>query len=152
MSMQEITCPLSNMKVAEINSKYVDYIRNHELVEKYNIYDQVNSVEFDENFVRSIRHIFYGNKEFQEDYPNEFDLEIAVDNLIVDFRCAYENQLKFEQDPEYDIDPWKDEDTEHELEILTSNAIPVWIEQNGVLVKKFLDKRVINGSLWSAKN
>ena len=150
--MPETTCLLNNMKVAEINSKYVDYIRNHELVEKYNLYDAVNSLEFDNRLVTNIGNLLYGNKEFQSEYKSEFDLEIAIDTLSIDFRNAYNNQLKFEENPEYDIDPWLDEETENALDILRANAIPVWIEKDGVPVMGYVDKRVIDGSIWKTKN
>ena len=149
----ETTYPLNNMKVADINSKYVDYIRNHELVEKYGLYDLVNALEFDDKFIVNLRDLFYCNKEFQIEHQNEFDLEIAIDDLIVDFRVAYENQLKYEKDPEYDIDPWKDENTEYQMEILATNVIPVWVEsEDGTLEKKFIDKRMLDGTLWKPKD
>ena len=153
MLMLETTYQLNNMKIADINSKYIDYIRSHKLVEKYGLYDFVNGLEFDDNFIRNLRDLFYCNKEFQIEHPNEFDLEIAIDDLIVDFRVAYENQLKYEKDPEYDIDPWKDENTEYQMEILATNVIPVWVEgENGTLEKKFMDKRMLDGTLWKPKD
>ena len=152
MLMLETTCLLNNMKIADINSKYVDYIRNHKLVEKYNLYDEINSMEFDDRLITNIGDLFYGNKDFQLEYPSEFDLEIAIDTLIVDFRNAYNNQLKFESNPEYDIEPWLDEDTESELKILDNNAIPVWVEQDGVPVRMYVDKRVLDGSIWKTKD
>jgi hypothetical protein len=55
--------------------------------------------------------------------------------------------------PEYDIDPWKDENTEYQMEILSTNVIPIWVEsEDGTLVKKFMDKRMLDGTLWTPKD
>ena len=78
MLMLETTYQLNNMKIADINSKYIDYIRNHKLVEKYDLYDLVNRLEFDDNFINNLRDVFYCNKEFQIEHPNEFDLKEAI--------------------------------------------------------------------------
>ena len=61
--MLAITCQLNNMKVAYIDSKYVDYIRNHPIVETWGIYDEVCNLEFDEDLVDNIKE-FYTRKEW----------------------------------------------------------------------------------------
>lgn len=141
------------MKIAEIDSKYIDYIRNHELVEHFNIYDEINSLEFDENTPYEIRNLMFDSKIMEEEYPDELQRELYLDQAIIDFECACENQRKFEQDPEYDIDPWKDEYTEDQMAILEANKIPVWVETpEGTLVQKYIDARMLDGSLWKTKD
>lgn len=144
---QETTYLLNNMKVADIDTKYVDYIRNHPVLERYNLHDKINDLEFDDNLCYHIGELLCGSKElFVECGGDEFELQLKVDELLVDFKVAYENQLKFEKDPTYDIAPNLDEDTEKELSILLANRIPILVEIDGKLVEKYIDKRFIDGT------
>lgn len=148
--MPAITCPLNNMKVAYIDSKYVDYIRNHPVVETWDIYDEVCDLEFDDDLVDNIREILWNNEKLNKAYPDEWDKTMYLDDVMLDFYFAYENQLKYEKDPTYDINPWEDEETNKELEILEENRIPVWVETpDDMVVLKYLDKRMLDGTLWN---
>ena len=81
------------MKVAYIDSKYVDYIRNHPIVETWGIYDEVCNLEFDEDLVDNIREILWNNEKLNKEYPNEWDKTMYLDDVMLDFYFEYENQL-----------------------------------------------------------
>lgn len=42
--MLRTTCPQSSMKIGEISSKYIDYLRNEEYIEKYGMTDFLNDL------------------------------------------------------------------------------------------------------------
>lgn len=138
------------MKIAEVENKYIDYIRNHDLCYKYGIYDKIVDIELDDNTYFEIRKLFYNSERLQQEYPDEFDMDIYIDTIIVDFECALENHRKFVENPEYDIEPWMDEETMDQLELVEKNKVSVTIVNgDGTTDEKFIDSRLLDGTLWS---
>lgn len=137
------------MKIAEVDNKYIDYIRNHDLCYKYGIYDKIVDIELDDNTYFEIRKLFYNSERLQQEYPDEFDMDIYIDTIIVDFECALENHKKFVENPEYDIEPWMDEETMDQLELVEKNRVSVTIVNDGTTDEKFIDLRLLDGTLWS---
>lgn len=137
------------MKLAEIDNKYIEYIRNHDLVYKYGIQDVIDNIEMNDLAYYSIRKAFYGSELLVKEYPDEIDQELYVDNIIIDFECALNNHRKFEDDPTYDIEPWMDEYTKDHLTLLNENRIEVaLLQENGEYETKYIDQRLIDGDLW----
>ena len=146
--MLETTCPLSSMKIGEINSKYIDYLRNEEYIEKYNLIDFLNGLEYTSkedvyNKINSkLNDIIYDIVE------DELDAEILCDELLSNLEDILENYEKSLDDPEYDVDPIYNEYNNTQNQIIEDNKIPVIVlDDENNEITKFIDKRILEGTI-----
>lgn len=145
---QETTCPLSSMKIGEINSKYIDYLRNEEYIEKYNLIDFLNGLEYTSKedvyskINSKLNDIIFGIIE------DELDAEILCDELLSNLEDILDNYEKSLDDPEYDVDPTYNEYNSTQNQIIEDNKIPVIVlDEDNNEITKFIDKRILEGTI-----
>ena len=145
---QETTCPLSSMKIGEINSKYIDYLRNEEYIEKYNLIDFLNGLEYTSKedvyskINSKLNDIIFGIVE------DELDVEILCDELLSNLEDILDNYEKSLDDPEYDVDPTYNEYNSTQNQIIEDNKIPVIVlDEDNNEITKFIDKRILEGTI-----
>lgn len=146
--MLRTTCPQSNMKIGEISSKYIDYLRNEEYIEKYGMTDFLNDLEYTnaKEVYNSISSEL--SDKLMETMDDELDAEILCDELLSQLEDILENYKKSLDDPDYDVDPTFNEYNEKQNAIIEDNRIPVLVpDSEGNLVLKFIDKRLLEGSI-----
>lgn len=146
--MLETTCPLSSMKIGEINSKYIDYLRNEEYIEKYNLIDFLNGLEYTSKedvyckINSKLNDIILGIVE------DELDAEILCDELLSNLEDILDNYEKSLDDPEYDVDPTYNEYNSTQNQIIEDNKIPVIVlDEDNNEITKFIDKRILEGTI-----
>lgn len=136
------------MKIGEISSKYIDYLRNEEYIEKYDMVDFVNGIEYTnaQDVYRKINHELLNKvMKFIED---ELDAEILCDELLESLEDILENYEKSLDDPEYDVEPTFNEYNSMQNAIIEDNKIPVYVpDSEGKLVLKYIDKRLLEDSI-----
>lgn len=144
----ETTCPLSSMKIGEINSKYIDYLRNEEYIEKYNLIDFLNGLEYTSKedvyskINSKLNDIIFGIVE------DELDAEILCDELLINLEDILDNYEKSLDDPEYDVDPTYNEYNSTQNQIIEDNKIPVIVlDEDNNEITKFIDKRILEGTI-----
>ena len=146
--MLETTCPLSSMKIGEINSKYMDYLRNEEYIEKYNLVDFLNDLEYTskEDVYRKINSKL--NDIILDIVEDELDAEILCDELLSNLEDILDNYEKSLDDPEYDVDPIYNEYNNTQNQIIEDNKIPVVVlDDENNEITKFIDKRILEGTI-----
>lgn len=146
--MLRTTCPQSNMKIGEISSKYIDYLRNEEYIEKYGMTDFLNDLEYTnaKEVYNSISSEL--SDKLMETMDDELDAEILCDELLSQLEDILENYEKSLDDPDYDVDPTFNEYNEKQNAIIEDNRIPINVpDSEGNLVLKFIDKRLLEGSI-----
>lgn len=146
--MLETTCPLSSMKIGEINSKYMDYLRNEEYIEKYNLIDFLNDLEYTskEDVYRKINSKL--NDIILDIVEDELDAEILCDELLSNLEDILDNYEKSLDDPEYDVDPIYNEYNNTQNQIIEDNKIPVVVlDDENNEITKFIDKRILEGTI-----
>lgn len=146
--MLETTCQLSSMKIGEINSKYMDYLRNEEYIEKYNLIDFLNDLEYTskEDVYRKINSKL--NDIIFDIVEDELDAEILCDELLSNLEDILDNYEKSLDDPEYDVDPIYNEYNNTQNQIIEDNKIPVIVlDDENNEITKFIDKRILEGTI-----
>lgn len=146
--MLETTCQLSSMKIGEINSKYMDYLRNEEYIEKYNLIDFLNDLEYTskEDVYRKINSKL--NDIIFDIVEDELDAEILCDELLSNLEDILYNYEKSLDDPEYDVDPIYNEYNNTQNQIIEDNKIPVVVlDDENNEITKFIDKRILEGTI-----
>lgn len=146
--MLETTCQLSSMKIGEINSKYIDYLRNEEYIEKYNLIDFLNDLEYTskEDVYRKINSKL--NDIVFDIVEDELDAEILCDELLSNLEDILDNYEKSLDDPEYDVDPIYNEYNNTQNQIIEDNKIPVVVlDDENNEITKFIDKRILEGTI-----
>ena len=136
------------MKIGEISSKYIDYLRNEEYIEKYDMVDFVNGLEYTnaKDVYSKINHELLNKvMKFIDD---EIDAEILCDELLESLEDILENYEKSLDDQEYDVEPTFNEYNSMQNAIIEDNKIPVYVpDSEGKLVLKYIDKRLLEGSI-----
>lgn len=134
------------MKIGEINSKYIDYLRSEEYVEKYKLFDYINDIEFTtpEEVYRKIYSGLYDKLlEITED---ELDTEILCDEILYKLEEILNNYCLSLNDPSYDVDPTYNEYDSKQEQIIEDNKIPVLVpDEDGKPVIRYIDKRILEG-------
>lgn len=146
--MQRTTCPQSNMKIGEISSKYIDYLRNEEYIEKYGMIDFLNELEYTnaKDIYNKINSELFDK--LNETMDDELEAEILCDEILSQLDDILENYEKSLDDPEYDVEPTFNEYNSKQNAIIEDNKIPVYVpDSEGKLVLKFIDKRLLEGSI-----
>ena len=134
------------MKIGEIDSKYIDYLRNEEYVEKYKLTDFIDNIEFttSEEVYKKIYHELY-NKVF-EISGDELDAEIICDEILYKLDDILNNYCISLNDSSYDVDPTYNEYDSKQIQIIEDNKIPVLVpDADGKLCIRYIDKRLIEG-------
>lgn len=146
--MLRTTCPQSNMKIGEISSKYIDYLRNEEYIEKHGMIDFLNELEYtniNDIYRKIYSELFDRLSKIMDD---DLDIEIYCDELLENLEDILENYEKSLDDPEYDVEPTFNEYNSKQNSIIEDNKIPVYVpDSEGKLVVKYIDKRLLEGSI-----
>lgn len=146
--MLETTCQLSSMKIGEINSKYMDYLRNEEYIEKYNLIDFLNDLEYTSKEDVYCKINSKLNDIIFDIVEDELDVEILCDELLSNLEDILDNYEKSLDDPEYDVDPIYNEYNNTQNQIIEDNKIPVIVlDDENNEITKFIDKRILEGTI-----
>lgn len=136
------------MKIGEISSKYIDYLKNEEYIEKYGMVDFLNELEYTnvQDIYKKINsELFDKLMEFMDD---ELDAEILCDELLDNLEDILENYEKSLDDTEYDVEPTFNEYNSKQNATIEDNKIPVYVpDSEGKLILKYIDKRLLEGSI-----
>lgn len=142
------TCPQSNMKIGEISSKYIDYLRNEEYIEKYGMIDFLNELEYTngKDIYNKINSELFDK--LMDTMDDELDAEILCDEILNNLEDILENYEKSLDDPEYDVEPTFNEYNSKQNAIIEDNKIPVYVpDSEGKLILKYIDKRLLEGTI-----
>ena len=95
------------MKIGEIESKYIEYLRNMEIIETYDLVDILNAIEYVDvkTTYNAINKALYDSELLQSEYPDQLDREIRCDELMQSVEVVLENYEKSLKDSSYDVDP-----------------------------------------------
>lgn len=136
------------MKIGEINSKYIDFLRNEDYVEQYNLVDYVDSLEYTN---KSEVYNLINSKLLSEIVPtvkDELEAEIMCDQLLYQLDDILTNYEKSLEDPTWDVDPTYNPYNESQEQIIENNRIPIYVpDSEGNFVLKFIDKRILEGTI-----
>lgn len=138
------------MKIGEIESKYIEYLRNMEIIETYDLVDILNAIEYVDvkTTYNAINKAMYDSELLQSEYPDQLDREIRCDELMQSVEVVLENYEKSLKDPSYDVDPEFDTYNAEQEQIIESNRILVFVpDEDGSLKPMYLDKRILSGEL-----
>ena len=138
------------MKIGEIESKYIDHLKDMEIIEKYGLVDTLNDIEYVDvkTTYEAINDALYSSELMQSEYPDQLDREIRCDQLMQSVEIVLENYGKSLKDPSYDVDPEFDTYNAEQEQIVESNRILVFVpDEDGSLKPMYLDKRILSGEL-----
>ena len=138
------------MKIGEIESKYINYLKNMEIIEKYGIVDTLNNIEYVDvqTTYDAINEALYDSELLQSEEPNELDREIKCDQLMQSVENVLENYDKSLKDPSYDVDPEFNAYNAEQERIIEENRILVYVpNKDGSMTPMYLDKRFLSGEL-----
>ena len=138
------------MKIGEIESKYIDHLKDMEIVEKYGLVDTLNDIEYIDvkTTYEAINNALYSSELMQSKYPDQLDREIRCDQLMQSVENVLENYDKSLKDPSYDVDPEFDAYNAEQEQIIEANQILVSVpDEDGSLKPMYLDKRLLSGEL-----
>ena len=82
------------MKIGEINSKYIDFLRNEDYVEQYNLVDYIDSLEYTD---KSEVYNLINSKllsEITKTVPDELEAEIMCDEILYQLEDILTNYEK----------------------------------------------------------
>nr|DAH62247.1 MAG TPA: hypothetical protein [Caudoviricetes sp.] len=136
------------MKIGEISSKYIDFLRNEDYVEEYNLVDYINSLEYTNksevyNLINS--KLLY---EITQTVSDELEAEIMCDEILYQLDDVLTNYEKSVEDPTWDVDPIYNPYNESQEQIIENNKIPIYVpDSEGNFVLKFIDKRILEGTI-----
>lgn len=136
------------MKIGEINSKYIDFLRNEDYVEQYNLVDYIDSLEYTD---KSEVYNLINSKllsEITKTVPDELEAEIMCDEILYQLEDILTNYEKSLEDPTWDVDPTYNPYNESQEQIIENNRIPIYVpDSEGNFVLKFIDKRILEGTI-----
>lgn len=138
------------MKIGEIESKYIEYLRNMEIIETYDLVDILNAIEYVDvkTTYNAINKALYDSELLQSELPDQLDREIRCDELMQSVEVVLENYEKSLKDPSYDVDPEYDAYNAEQEQIIEANRILVFVpDEDGSLKPMYLDKRILSGEL-----
>lgn len=138
------------MKIGEIESKYINHLKNMEIIEKYDLVDTLNDIEYVDvqTTYKAINDALYDSELLQSEEPNELDREIRCDQLMQSVENVLENYDKSFKDPSYDVDPEFNAYNAEQERIIEENRILVYVpNKDGSMTPMYLDKRFLSGEL-----
>lgn len=136
------------MKIGEISSKYIDYLRNEEYIEKYGMIDFLNELEYtnSNDIYNKINSELFDK--LMDTMDDELDAEILCDEILGNLEDILENYEKSLDDPEYDVEPTFNEYNSKQNAIIEDNKIPIYVpDSEGKLILKYIDKRLLEGTI-----
>lgn len=136
------------MKIGEISSKYIDYLRNEEYIEKYGMIDFLNELEYTngKDIYDKINSELFDK--LMGTMDDELDAEILCDEILDNLEDILENYEKSLDDPEYDVEPTFNEYNSRQNAIIEDNKIPIYVpDSEGKLILKYIDKRLLEGTI-----
>lgn len=136
------------MKIGEISSKYIDYLRNEEYIEKYGMIDFLNELEYTngKDIYNKINSELFDK--LMETMDDELEAEILCDEILDNLEDILENYEKSLDDPEYDVEPTFNEYNSKQNAIIEDNKIPIYVpDSEGKLILKYIDKRLLEGTI-----
>lgn len=136
------------MKISEISSKYIDYLRNEEYIEKYGMIDFLNELEYtnSNDIYNKINSELFDK--LMDTMDDELDAEILCDEILGNLEDILENYEKSLDDPEYDVEPTFNEYNSKQNAIIEDNKIPIYVpDSEGKLILKYIDKRLLEGTI-----
>jgi len=138
------------MKIGEINSKYIDFLRNEDFIETYNLIDVLNNTDYEgvQETYRVLNNALFDSELLTKTVPNELDREIRCDEILYQVEDILTNYEKSLDDPSYDVDPTYNAYNEQQNAILMDNLVTVLVpDGNGGYIEKFIDKRILEGTI-----
>lgn len=136
------------MKIGEINSKYIDFLRNEDYVEQYNLVDYIDSLEYTN---KSEVYNLINSKLLSEIIPtlsDELEAEILCDQILYQLDDVLSNYEKSLEDPTWDVDPIYNSYNETQEQVIENNKIPIYVpDSEGNSILKFIDKRILEGTI-----
>lgn len=136
------------MKIGEINSKYIDFLRNEDYVEQYNLVDYIDSLEYTN---KSEVYNLINSKLLSEIIPtlsDELESEILCDQILYQLDDVLSNYEKSLEDPTWDVDPTYNSYNETQEQVIENNKIPIYVpDSEGNFILKFIDKRILEGTI-----
>lgn len=138
------------MKIGEIESKYINHLKNMEIIEKYDLVDTLNAIEYVDvqTTYKAINDALYDSELLQSEEPNELDREIRCDQLMQSVENVLENYDKSLKDPSYDVDPEFNAYNAEQERIIEENRILVYVpNKDGSMTPMYLDKRFLSDEL-----
>lgn len=138
------------MKIGEIESKYIEYLKDMQIFEDYKIVDAINDIEYIDvtTTYDAINDALYNSELMQSEYPDQLDREIRCDQLMQTVETVLENYDKSLKDPSYDVYPEFDTYNEEQERIIEDNRVLVFVpNEDGSLKPMYLDKRFLSGEL-----
>lgn len=138
------------MKIGEIESKYIEYLKDMQVFEDYKIVDAINDIEYIDvtTTYDAINDALYNSELMQSEYPDQLDREIRCDQLMQTVETVLENYDKSLKDPSYDVDPEFDTYNEEQERIIEDNRVLVFVpNEDGSLKPMYIDKRILSGEL-----
>ena len=138
------------MKIGEIESKYIEYLKDMQIFEDYKIVDAINDIEYIDvtTTYDAINDALYNSELMQSEYPDQLDREIRCDHLMQTIETVLENYDKSLKDPSYDVNPEFDTYNEEQERIIEDNRVLVFVpNEDGSLKPMYLDKRFLSGEL-----
>lgn len=138
------------MKIGEIESKYIEYLKDMQIFEDYKIVDAINNIEYIDvtTTYDAINDALYNSELMQSEYPDQLDREIRCDHLMQTIETVLENYDKSLKDPSYDVNPEFDTYNEEQERIIEDNRVLVFVpNEDGSLKPMYLDKRILSGEL-----
>ena len=136
------------MKIGEINSKYIDFLRNEEYVEQYNLVDYVDSLEYTDK--TEVYNLINSKllSEITKTIPDELEAEIMCDQILYQLDDVLNNYEKSLDDPTWDVDPTYNSYNESQEQVIENNKIPIYVpDGEGNFILKFIDKRILEGTI-----
>lgn len=138
------------MKIGEIESKYIEHLKDMEIIEKYGLVDTLNDIEYVDvkTTYEAINNALYASELMKSEYPDQLDREIRCDQLMQSVENVLENYDKSLKDPSYDVDPEFDAYNAEQERIIEENKILVFVpSEDGEMTPMYLDKRFLSGEL-----
>lgn len=138
------------MKIGEIESKYIEYLKDMQIFEDHKIVDAINDIEYIDvtTTYDAINDALYNSELMQSGYPDQLDREIRCDQLMQTVETVLENYDKSLKDPSYDVDPEFDAYNAEQERIIEDNRVLVFVpNEDGSLKPMYLDKRILSGEL-----
>ena len=138
------------MKIGEIESRYIEYLKDMQIFEDHKIVDAINDIEYIDvtTTYDAINDALYNSELMQSGYPDQLDREIRCDQLMQTVETVLENYDKSLKDPSYDVDPEFDAYNAEQERIIEDNRVLVFVpNEDGSLKPMYLDKRILSGEL-----
>lgn len=149
-STLRITCLRNNMKIGEINSRYIDFLRNSEFIETFGLIDTLNNIEYEnvQDTYRLLNNALFESELLTKMYPNELDREMQCDDILESVEDILNNYEKSLEDPEFDVEPDFNAYNAQQQSIIDDNRITVLVPNgDGEYIEKFIDKRILEGTI-----